>query len=169
MHPRRNILEKIKNILIDKTDAESRVFLHRVNNISIENLPAISVKVMRESANIFSDTKRTYKRKLSVDIAILAQSSEDVQEITENVAQQVESVILLNETLDDLVEDTQITDTDLNIETGNTDIGSSVLSFEVTYYTDHIKSFDDFVTAGVDIKNGNSNDSISSSVISIPQ
>lgn len=166
-HPRKTIRNKVVSILMDATNAGENVFSSRVRAISPDNLPALNVQTYEESAQKFNETRREYRRTLKLGIGILARAQDDLDDQLDDIAEQIEQLILDDETLDNTVEDTLITGTDMRIELGDNSIGGMIIEFDVIYHTEHQQDFDDLEGLHITLKNGPDSDVHSETTITI--
>jgi hypothetical protein len=155
------IRNKIKELLMDKTSAGDAVFSNRAITFSDERLPAINIQTVNESAELWSQAKKTYKRKARIAIICAAKANEDVDDLLDDMADEIEEILLLDESLGDTVETILYKDTQLNVEMGDGTLGAQLINFEVTYYTDHQPPIEDsFNTMHYEIKEAHARDKI---------
>lgn len=141
-HPRTLIREAVKEQLlaqlptIDPRITDSRISIHRSTPLFAAKLPAILIYTRDERIEDQpnADTGLRY-RKLELSIEIIA-SGEAAAEEADVLAQAVEAILDLDETLGLLVEGTRLTRTEVDQGgEGDTPILAARLSFEVSYWT----------------------------------
>lgn len=132
---RKEIREKIVSILKAKTDAGDRIFETRVRPFWGEELPGIAVYTESESAEVFEEP-RIYIRKLTVNVEVFAEANDALDDTLDLIASQVEDLIDTDPTLGNEVNDTRLTNTEINlVDDGKNIVGSAKISFSVTYFT----------------------------------
>lgn len=173
-HPRQDIRDAIVTMLSNgNTSAGTNVFSSRIKPITEANVPAINVQTFRENATLFNETKRIYRRILTVGIAVIDRANNDLDDKLDQIADQVESIILKDETLGGVASDTKLSDTNMRLELGDNTIGGVIISFDVEYYTEHQQEFDeqdsgDFEALHYALRNKEAADNISETTVSIP-
>ena len=141
-HPRTLIREAVKERLIEqlpKVDARitaARISIHRSTPLFAGKLPAILIYTrderIEEQPN--ADPGLRY-RKLELSIEIIT-SGDAAAEEADLLAQAVEAILDLDETLGLLVEGTRLTRTEVDQGgEGDTPVLAARLSFEVSYWT----------------------------------
>jgi len=142
MHKRALIRKKIKEILLKKTLAGSKVYLNQAMPTWVEELPVILIYTRSEPAEKFNQSPRELRRDLQVAIEIISKGTEDAlsedgpqtQDIIDAIAETVEDEMSRDETLGELVEDSILSDTEFDYEDkGANLIGSARLIYTVTY------------------------------------
>ena len=147
MHQRQLIRENIKDILIDAaTPAADRVYESRVAPLFkkkfYENLPAIVIYTSSTSTEIFNEAPRDYKHSVTVQIEVVASANEDLDDLLDDIAKQIEQALYVNNRLPSKADpsicaaaETILRSTQLSLDpNGETFIGSARLEWEVWYW-----------------------------------
>jgi hypothetical protein len=133
---RKEIREKITEILTGNTDAGTQVFKSRTHAVDPSELPAILVYSRDETVEIFNAAPRELKRSLTIGIEIAAKADEDLDDTLDDLSDQVEALISENQTLSDTASDIVLQRVELHlVEEGNQQHGACVMTYLVTYYT----------------------------------
>ena len=134
---RKEIRDKITEILKDATDAEHRVFANRVRPLnSGSELPAILVYPKEEDYTVIDRATNTKRRDLSVIVEITAaETTEDLlSDILDKISDKVEDLLDGSDKLGDLVHDIGIDTAEGALDhKGETPEGSWIITFNVTY------------------------------------
>lgn len=141
-HPRTLIREAVKERLlaqlptIDPRITDSRISIHRSTPLFAAKLPAILIYTRDERIEDQPNADPGLRyRKLELSIEIIA-SGEAAAEEADVMAQAVEAILDLDETLGLLVEGTRLTRTEVDqAGEGDTPVLAARLSFEVSYWT----------------------------------
>lgn len=175
---RKDIREKAVALLkAAVTEVSNRVFENRMRPVFQSELPCIVVYSRNESAEISSQAPREYKRTLRLVAEIIAKADETVDDTLDLLARKVEKAFFVNETLDSLVGDTVLGETEIEISgEGQTLHGACRMEWLVEYYTlapgdEALAELDDFETANVDWKPNGATDESQGTVdeIELPQ
>lgn len=148
-HPRELIRKQAVIMLLGNTLAGTKVFASRVEPFISrsweQELPAIVVYTMDESAEIYSAAPREYLRKVELVVEIHAAGTETLDDTLDTIARQVEMVLMADDTLGDTVNDLQYTRTRMVLrDEGETLIGGCRISFDAQYLEVHpTAAFDD--------------------------
>jgi hypothetical protein len=158
---KRKIKEAIQSLLIGKTNAKEKVFVSRSVPVDVEDLPAILIYSTSENVRRFNEAPKDYQRELTVAVECLATGNDDddLDLKLEVLGETVESLMEIDETLGDIVHKVELTGTGYTQDPdGQSPLGSLVLQFAVTFYTDAIRPgsicLPDFKEIGVDWKVG---------------
>ncbi len=136
MHQRKQIRDKVVSLLIEKTDAGHKIFPSRVIPIEEQTLPSIQVYANSETSEIWQEAPREYERKLSLSVQITAQAGDQLEDVLDQIAEQVENVLRQDHTLGELCRDIVLAGTELTInQNGDTLIGSCNITYDILYYT----------------------------------
>lgn len=148
---RKLIRKKIVEILKNKTDAGERVF----PNASIpqwadnDELPAILIYQKSETASKYAEAPRELERDIDFTIEIVAEGPEEnidlntpavgqksLEDILDDIAEQIECEMSRDDALQDTADDSILTNTEFEFESGGSQpIGSARLTYTVTYFT----------------------------------
>ena len=167
MHPRRLIRDAFVAVLTGLPTTGANVFKSRVRALwETEELPALLVYTQDDRAEIFNEAPRRYERTASVAVEIVARANDDLDDVLDGIADEVEAALFDNPYL--LVSDGQggtvarsadtvLTTTEIKIlKEGDTEIGAARLTFDATYYQDAPADVsttgnpDDLATVGLD-------------------
>lgn len=158
---KRQIKEAIKKLLFGKTNAKENVFISRSVPVDVDDLPAILIYSTSETVRRFNEAPKDYQRELTVAVECLATGNDDddLDVKLEILGETVESLMEIDETLGDIVHKVELTGTGYTQDPdGQSPLGSLVLQFAVTFYTDAIRPgsicLPDFKETGVDWKVG---------------
>lgn len=122
----------------------SRVFTNRSRKLFPEELPAIVIYSKSESAEIYIEAPREYKRTLKLAIEIFDKYDtggettleDSVDDRLDAIADEIEQRIFRNETLDGDVSDIKLSDMESDyMPEGEQPIGAMRLTFDVEYFT----------------------------------
>lgn len=167
---RKTIRKKVVEILLNKTDANEKVFPNATIPPWVEELPVILIYPKSEPASEFNVAPRELARDLDLTIEIIATGPEEnseaqtpasggksLEDIIDDIAEQIECEMSKDETLGGTADDSILTGTDFDFEGGGGQpIGAARLTYSVTYYTmspravDKAGPLDDFDTAKVE-------------------
>lgn len=81
------------DFLIGKTPAGDKVFTSRVRTFSDIELPVINIRAERESAEIFNQAPRIYKRTLEIYIEVTARAKQNVDDVLDSLMAGIELLI----------------------------------------------------------------------------
>ena len=167
-HHRSKIRNKVADILRPHTKACDRVYTSRIKAIDKNRLPAINVQAYQERVELYNETAREYKRTLTVAIAIVDKAGDDLDDRLDDIAAEVEALILHDETLGGEAADTLLSDSDMRLELGDTTIGGLIITFNVEYFSRHQQDFDDLETLHYALRHGKDAEPLSETTIDIP-
>lgn len=110
-HPRELIRKQAVAVLLGATNAGASVYASRVapliSNGWQSELPAIIVYTMDETAEIFNQAPREYRRRVELVVEIHAEGNDALDDTLDTLARQVERLLLMGDTLGDTVNDLQ--------------------------------------------------------------
>lgn len=137
-HGRQQIREQLVTTLTDLTTTGSNVFTNRDYKLVDANLPALIINTGNESQELLCKTPRYLKRTLPVNVEARAKQADDVDDLMDQIASEVEIAIGADPTLGGLAKDlTGITSADINVTVeGNQPVGVMRLTFDVIYITE---------------------------------
>lgn len=157
----KQIRQAVKAALVGKTRATDRVESSRPNPLSQrptalggrEELPAIIIYTPSTKSEIFDESPRRYKHtsEVRVECALEVAADQDIDDSLDDFEQEVLDVLLLDDTVDGLVDDIAFTGSTNTVEgTGAKLLAAVIMSFEVTFYTyapvEGTQEMDDFAT-----------------------
>ncbi len=121
-------------ILAGSTSAGSRVFNSQLTPLWDTEFPAISVYARDEESSPLGISPTPLLRKLKITIEIRAQNNSDLDEELDDVALEVENLMIANPSIGGLVRALGLINTELSSEPqGEKAIGVSRLTYEVHY------------------------------------
>lgn len=139
MSQRKEIRHAIGNVLRGNTSVGDHVYVSRTRKLPKTAMPGILVYTLEESAEIFNAAPRLLERVLSVGIQIVARADEDLDDVLDGIAWEVERIMSENQTLGGLVSDIVLSRTDIALtDEGDNQHGGAILSYDVTYYTEDV-------------------------------
>ncbi len=152
------ILEGISQVTTGSGDAAiSRIYTNRAKKLWPNELPAILIYTRSEASEIGVAAPRAYKRimKLAIEIVCKGAEESNFDDTIDTISEDVEQRIFRNETLNGLVSDILLSDTEMDyVMEGDQPIGAAVLTFNVEYWTDapiEQPDLDDFTTVHSEI------------------
>jgi hypothetical protein len=143
---RKQLRDAVVAALTGTTDCGSNVFENRRRSLWQGTLPAIIVRTEDpETIEVWAESgPREYQRTLPVQIEIFAQDGLGVDDILDLIGEQVEAVMFLDHTLDELCHDVALTQVRFTKDDdGDTDNAVLVLSYDLIYHTICANSLDD--------------------------
>jgi len=167
---RKLIRKKVAELLKNNTAAGKRVFPNASVPPNEKQLPVILIYPRSESAAKYAEAPRELERGLDLAIEIYAagpevdedgnepEDEDSLEDILDDLSEQVERIMHKDETLQGTADDSILTNTEMEFSgTGAQPIGSSRLTYSVTYYTHAPRSIeqqldriDNFEKANVD-------------------
>ena len=139
---RKAIRYKIQELLIDAdTLAMEKVFRNRIRAVDEDKLPCISIRTLRETSDRLNEAAVTFERTLTLGIVCAATADENLDDVLDQMAGEVESVILgadVNNLFKDangnvFINRIDLADTDLTLDLGDAPIGASMVTFRIEY------------------------------------
>lgn len=151
---RKQIRAAVAQLLQGISGVGSRVFESRSRQVWPEELPAILVYTRTETAEIFNESPREYKRTLQLAVEVIAKGDENVDDTLDDLCQEIEHRIFQDDTLDNLVSDTILSDTEIDfVPDGEQPVGAARITFNVEYFTlapEEQEGLDDFLRAHIE-------------------
>lgn len=141
-HPRTAIRQQAVGQLLGRTLAGSSVYASRVapliSNGWQSELPAICVYTMDESGEVFNAAPREYLRTVQLVVEIHANADQALDDVLDQMARQVENLLLQDDTLGDTVNDLRYAQTRMVIRDEGEDlIGGCRIVFNAEYLDRH--------------------------------
>ncbi len=142
---RKLIRAKVKEIMTGNTSVGANVFASRTRQLwPAEELPAIMIYTLAEEVSFFDASPQRLKRDLTLAIQIVARADDELDDTLDDIAQQVESIMSENQYLGDLCGDLLLTSVEMHLSPeGDSQHGSCILAYTVTYYTIDAATGDD--------------------------
>ncbi len=134
---KREIRERIRKILLEKTDARALVFASRTLPNDAEAIPAILIYTLNENTEVFDRSPKRYRRDVSVAIECqtVGDDDNDLDLRLERLGDQVEKALEVDETLGDLVDSLELSGADYKSESNaESPTGNLILRYNVRYY-----------------------------------
>lgn len=131
---RKAIRDALKALLIGSTAADANVFTSRTSPLWESETPAILISTPEESTEFGSLQANRYRRTLTLNVEVKIVATENVADDLDDLVNQIESILILNQSLTGTVQSTtlQSTSTRVDSETDQ-DIGVAELTFECKY------------------------------------
>jgi hypothetical protein len=143
-HPRKLIREAAAAMLVAQGPWLERVYTNRMKTLSARpsqrsdrsQLPAIVIYTRNEKAEEFNVAPREYKCSVELIIEIVADATDDVDDLLDSMAETVERIFGRDDTLAETADDCLYLGTDMTIIADGVErpIGAVALSFQATYY-----------------------------------
>lgn len=155
MHSRQVIREKIKALLLNETAAGDKVFTNRSRPVDDKDLPVIVIRSGPDRTEVRTESPRTYNHSflVHIDLEVKQTQAKSAEDQLDDLAKEIEDILLTNETLDGLVEDVREPDTgEPEISNGEAShiFGDMRVSFDIIYQSEHVEAVaDDFEKAHV--------------------
>lgn len=139
-HPRKLIRDQVVLALNGHTDAGLNVWASRVlpvwngRNGLEAVMPSILIYTPSDRAEVFNESPREYRRSLQIAVQLHVLGA-DVDDPLDAMAEQVEALLLEDETLGGTVSDLRLVDSEFVFsDEGEREMGAARLMFEATYY-----------------------------------
>jgi len=160
------IRKQIRETLKGNTEAGDQVFVSRSIPSQVEDLPAVIIYSNSENVSRFHDSPKDYRRELIVTIECQAaeNTDEETEELLEVIAEKIEDLLELDETLGGLSDRLELTGSQYQYESdGQSPIGVLILQYVVRFYTaaiyEGVQCLDDLKVIHIDHKIGHHNES----------
>ncbi len=155
-HPshRKEIRHAVVELLKGKTDCGDNVFASRVRSVFELELPCILVWTKAEPVKIYTEAPREYEKNLLVAIEILAKGDDDLDDVLDDIASDVEYWMHQDHTKRELSSDTTLKSTEITLDkSGDQLIGATILTYELPYYSEAVRDSDNLrVLARANVK-----------------
>lgn len=137
-HQRKLIRDHAVSMLMGQTAAGSKVFANRVrpliSNGWLDRLPAIVIYTLDESSEIFNAAPHEYMRTVQLMVEIQARAEENLDDVLDAIADDVERILLRDDTLGGTVNDLRYAQTRMALrEDGENLIGACLIQFDAEY------------------------------------
>jgi hypothetical protein len=137
VHKRTEIKQKLKALIIDAIpEVAGRVYLNRIEKVQDHRAPFINIVTSGEGAEISDTAPRTYRKAFRYTVEIFSENKNLEIEL-DVLSGKIEDCLMVNETLDGVVADNYLTDTDYAFDY-DARIASSAckMDFECVYEQD---------------------------------
>jgi len=138
--------------------ALGRVFENRMKPMWEVEMPAANIYTKNESAEIFNVAPREYKRTLNLFLDVYVKADDAADDTIDLLTRKIEKALFVNETLDDVVSDTVLGDTEIELDVDGRSVQALArMTWVITYFTfapgdEASAGLDDFVTAHTEMK-----------------
>lgn len=127
------------------TSAGTRVYPNRKRKLASTQLPCILVFTNSEASEIFDQAPRSYKKTLSLGVAVIAQDNDALNDTLDVICEQIEKIfcedMFLGTDEDELVEECTLKNTEMGISVDcDVQTGGALMSFDVVYIEDAVNS-----------------------------
>lgn len=138
IHSRQKIREAVKTKILGNTIAGDQVFTSYSLPTWVEQLPVVLIYATSETMEERNQAPRELRRNLFLNIECIADGddSTDMENRLDTLAEQVEQLIAIDDTLDCTVDDIILTSVEFQYEDGGeteTPVGSVRLAFNAQY------------------------------------
>ena len=135
MHARTQIRNAVTALLKDNTSAGSNVMQARVYPINDPKLPALLVYTKQETVGEQSISRpRTHQRELLLTVEAYVKARGNVDELTDDLALEIEQLISADPTLGGLVKDVALDTTETQFsDDGERPIAVAMLTYSILY------------------------------------
>lgn len=136
-HLRRQIREAIVTALTGLTTTGARVFASRVYPLEAADLPGLLITTLSElSGPIDMGEPRTLERSVTLEVAAIAKSTADLDDVLDQICKEVEVALAMPVTaLAGIAKSITLTATDIEVMgSGEQPFGRARLSYTVDYY-----------------------------------
>lgn len=138
-HPRKVVRDALAVMLVGQTDAGDRVYSNRSRPQSIAKLPAIGIYNAGDTATMFDESPRRYRRRLNiaVDIYLKDTGGSDIDDQLDDLADQVEQAIFKDTTVGGTVSDMVLGETsDVMVSMQREQTAMLTITWQATLYQD---------------------------------
>lgn len=137
-HARQTIREQVATTLTGLTTTGSNVFQSRVYPLQDSNLPALLIYTKEESSEIITmGGTRALDRELTLAVELYVKSNANSDDTIDTIADEIESAIGADTTLNNKAKDVFLISTDINyVGEGENPVAVATLNFLVNYCTD---------------------------------
>lgn len=139
-HQRRAIREAVKNLLVDETDAEDRVFTNRPTSLWEVPSPSILIFALNEASQKHIVSTNQSRRKMNLAIEVRIQLPQDGELITDlddqldQMAFDIETRINTDTNLEDAANDITLVSTEIELsDEGDVPEAAMRMTYEVSY------------------------------------
>lgn len=136
-HARTQIRKAIKDLLLPVAVFQAHIFTSRFSNLQLSELPSANIFCLVESATPADIHNAEIDRVLQVGISIKTAVTDDIDDVLDELAEQVELVIDANTTLGGIVKSLSLVRTQIQTnEDGAEPVGEALLQYQVNYGTE---------------------------------
>jgi len=144
MHPRQQIREAAKAMLLNQGPWLDRVYTNRMRALSQRpaqrsdrsQLPALVIYTRDEKAEIFNVAPREYKCVVDLVFEVIADSTDDVDIVLDDMAVLIERIMGRDDTIAETADDCVYSASQMTIIADGVErpIGAIAVTFQATYY-----------------------------------
>lgn len=161
---KRRIKIAVRDLILNRTEAQGNVKISPTPPSQIEQLPAIRIYSTNESVSRFNEAPKNYKRNLNLAVECLdvGDNDDNLDMRLEILGEQVETLMEIDETLGRLVNKLELTGVGYQYEAdAQSPIGSIILTFNIEFfsYAQRESVLDDYLSTGVRWEVGHNNSS----------
>lgn len=133
--PKRHAIREALRIMLDgQTQAGANVYSNRVTAFWREELPSVSIYMRDEESTQRSLSGRSTIRKATLAVEIHAEAKEDLDQVLDEMADEVEGVIDEDPSLSGTVQGCTLQNTEIELSgDATTPIGVLSLTYQITY------------------------------------
>jgi hypothetical protein len=137
-HARQLIREQVATTLTGLSTTGSNVFQSRVYPLQESNLPALLIYTKEESSEaIVMGSDRAIERELTLAVEAYVKNNTNSDDIIDDIAEEIESAIGADSTLNNKAKDVFLVSTDINyVGEGENPVAVATFNFLVNYCTD---------------------------------
>jgi hypothetical protein len=137
-HARQLIREQVATTLTGLSTTGSNVFQSRVYPLQESNLPALLIYTKEESSEaIVMGSDRAIDRELTLAVEAYVKNNTNSDDIIDDIAEEIESAIGADSTLNNKAKDVFLVSTDINyVGEGENPVAVATFNFLVNYCTD---------------------------------
>lgn len=138
---RQEIREELRDIIapaISTLVPLERIYLNRAIKIDERSeLPCVIIYTKSDTPTVYTTAPRRYNRNMQLTCEVIARSFENSDNTVDEIAEKIEAAVFRNETLNDVVSDTKLGSTDMDmIEDGSKTITAARIQFDIEYFID---------------------------------
>lgn len=135
-HGRKELRDAIVTTLTNASITGSRVYSNRYLALSADDLPAINVISVEETASPLSVSQKKSKRELAIHVAIIAKENDSgsIDDTLDTLADSVEAAMTADETFGGKCVLSNLTGTSFEVSTeAETNVGTAKLAYKFVY------------------------------------
>ena len=148
---------KIREAVAARLSAEdtiaAKVFTNRKLALPFDTMPVIIVSSPKEQVSRMAQAPKIYERRLTLTIDALATANDDLDDVLDSLASQIERCLEHDDTLGRLVRSLDLNETALAIDAEGQKLAGSVrLVYEAIYHTDETQDGDFTELGGLNVR-----------------
>ncbi len=154
MNKREQIRNAVVELLKRSNVSNGNICDSRVTPITEDELPVVVVSIDSESSEMVSRANGSSQKCAQLAIEVVNAASTEVEDYLDKVTAKIERLMLSDQTLGDIVNHTELKQTDIAIlREGDIPMGIARMSFDISYFADfmaELVELNEF--KGVDLK-----------------